>query len=137
MKAKKGNPFERKVAYNLLCKGYKVERLDDNTKGIDLIIRNSDVNSDMIIKPTVIECKFHKKFSWNEVVKIYEKTKKTAEKYLPNSYPVVVFKSNQQPPLIMYTVTNYYIVQEFTAYFGCKFDNIPKGYKVWKEDKKE
>ena len=36
-KAKKGNPFERLIAYNLMLLGYDVNRIDDNTKGIDLL----------------------------------------------------------------------------------------------------
>ncbi len=129
IKAKKGNPFERRVAYNLMQANYKVERLDDNTKGIDLIAKDSDES----VLPYAIECKFHKKFSWNELVKIYIKTEKTSEKHLLNHHSIVVLKANQQPPLVMYKVSLTYFVQEFTSYFNCQFVDIPKGYKVWKQ----
>lgn len=128
-KAKKGNPFERKIAYNLMLSNYKVERLDDNTKGIDLVAQSKD----LLTYPHAIECKFHKAFSWNEIVKIYEKTKITTFTHLKDYVPIVVFKSNQQPPLVMYKVGEAYFVQEFTTYFNCEFNNIPKGYKVWKK----
>ncbi len=129
-KAKKGNPFERRIAYNLMLSNFEVKRLDDNTKGIDLISQDSDKS----VNPYAIECKFHKSFSWNEIVKIYEKTRITVAKHLPNHFPIVVFKSNQQPPLVMYKVGDSYFIQEFITYFNCKFLNIPKGYKVWKKE---
>ena len=135
IKARKGNPFERLIAYNLKLLNFEVNRIDDNTKGIDLIAKN-------FIDTFVIECKFHKKFSWNQIQKIFDKTAKETEiKFTePNDYiPIFIFKSNQQPILVMY-----YNEEEeglhictFQTFFGLKEDyeikKIPKGYKIWKD----
>jgi len=134
IKARKGNPFERLVAYNLRLLNFDVDRIDDNTKGIDIIAKNPLVTY-------VIECKFHKRFSWNEIKKIFEKTKKETELKFGNSFfiiPIFVFKSNQQPILVAFEYeddSNMYVCT-FQAFFGLSKDwqikKIPKGYKVWK-----
>lgn len=127
LKAKKGNPFERKIAYNLIIFNYNVIRLDDNTKGIDLLVKNP-TNEKLLF---AVECKFHKHFSWNELVNIYKKTEYNSKKYLKDYIPLLVFKSNRQPPLVMHKVESSYFVQEFTSFFKCTFVSIPKGYKLW------
>jgi len=141
MKAKKGNPFEKLIAYNLMLLDYEVQRIDDNTKGIDLIATYSDGTA------YTIECKFHKGFSWNKLEKIFEKTVKEAHQKLPESIPLFIFKANQQPVLVMYGNYNIYgkctfIVSKFEDYFckeiggvshNFKIVTIPKGYKVWKK----
>lgn len=126
MKSKKGSPFERDVAYSLKESGFNVEVLGDNTKGIDIIASDRE-------KTYYIECKFHKGFSWNELMKVYEKTRKTTRLIGMDIVPIVVFKANRQPPLVM--VEDHYVitVMEFNSYFkGCYWNKRPKGYKLWK-----
>ena len=41
IKARKGNPFERLIAYQFMLMGYTVLRIDDNTKGIDILESHS------------------------------------------------------------------------------------------------
>ena len=139
-KAKKGNPFERLIAYNLMLLGNDVNRIDDNTEGIDLLA--DKINTGLF----VIECKFHKSFSWNEIEKVFNKTTQTAACSFPNKYyvPIFIFKSNQQPILVAYkdVIHHKLHVTTFHTFFHMKDDQkiqqIPKGYKVWKalEDKK-
>lgn len=131
MKAKKGNPAERLIAYNLMLCGYKVTRLDDNTAGIDLIAVNEEDYGTY-----TIEVKFHQKFSWNEINKILNKTiETTAEKFSNDYYhkPLFVFKSNRQPWLVAYMVGKGMIIITFEKLFEHQIVPIPKGYKVWKD----
>jgi Holliday junction resolvase len=137
-KAKKGNPFEKLIAYNLMLLGYDVQRIDDNTKGIDLIAKIEN-------NTFIIECKFHKKFSWNDIEKILNKTNKETiikfPKETDNEYfiPIFVFKSNQQPILVAYHDGQYHMrICTFHTFFNInynqKIERIPKGYKVWKKE---
>lgn len=134
MKAKKGNPFEKLIAYNLKLIGYEVQRIDDNTKGIDLIAKNGT-------KTCVIECKFHKRFSWNEIEKILDKTvKETNIKFgnIKDFLPIFIFKGNQQPVLVACKgVDQRMTIYTFQSWFYMgadkKIEKIPKGYKVWKD----
>jgi len=138
-KAKKGNPFERLVAYNLMLLNFNVDRIDDNTKGIDLLADSLKTGL------YIIECKFHKSFSWNEIEKVYLKTQQTANKSFPNRsfFPIFIFKSNQQPILVAYkdVIHHKLHVTTFHTFFQMKEDQkiqqIPKGYKVWQQNKKE
>lgn len=134
MKAKKGNPFEKLIAYNLKLLGYEVQRIDDNTKGIDLIAKNG-------VNRYVIECKFHKRFSWNEIEKILDKTIKETDVKFGNTndyLPIFIFKGNQQPILIAFKGNNRCMsIRTFQSWFymgiNKKIEKIPKGYKVWKD----
>ena len=134
-KAKKGNPFERLVAYNLMLLGYNVDRINDNTKGIDLLA--DSIKTGMY----VIECKFHKSFSWNEIEKIFMKTEKTASASFSDKryMPIFIFKSNQQPILVAYkdVIHHKLHICTFHTFFqmeeGQKIVKIPKGYKIWKK----
>lgn len=135
MKAKKGNPFERLVAYNLMLLGFDVNRIDDNTKGIDLIANSLKTGL------FIIECKFHKSFSWNEIEKIFMKTCHTAKESFPlkSHMPIFIFKCNQQPILVMYRdiIHHKLHICTFHTFFNMKEDEkiqqIPKGFKIWKE----
>lgn len=126
MKAKKGNPFEYNVAYSLIQAGLDVRRIDDNTAGVDLVADDQDKDMHYYI-----ECKHHKGFSWNELIKIFEKTKKIAQ---PKRYtPLVVFRSNRQPVLVMYEMPyfNDMVIMTFEGYWATPFIKRPKGYKIW------
>ena len=142
MKAKKGNPFEKLIAYNLMLLGYDVQRIDDNTKGIDLLV--SGGKEKLFIDRFVVECKFHKKFSWNEIYKILLKTQKeTFQKFndLVNNAPIFIFKGNQQPVLVAYFDSSVVAedemkIETFLNFFSAKeIEKIPKGYKVWRDSK--
>ena len=65
------------------------------------------------------ECKRHKGFSWNELVKYYEKlVSRTSREY--NSF--LVFKANQQPVLVMHQETIGLAVNLFEDFFGVPFE---------------
>ena len=126
MKAKKGNPFERAVAYNLQLYNFEVTRIDDNTAGVDLVAKINDY-------VIYIECKHHKGFSWNQLAKFYWKTHKMAMKEFTE--PLLVFKANNQPVCVMAQDLDGLMVTTWESHFGGKsWKNVPKGYKVWKEN---
>ena len=130
MKSKKGNPAERLIAYNLMQRGLTVTRLDDNTAGIDL-------KAEMENRTFYIEVKFHQKFSWNEIVKVFKKTGDATYKigHPLLNMPLFVFKSNRQPWLVMFTnEAAQTLIMTYEDFFEMKIQSIPKGYKVWKEN---
>jgi len=130
MKAKKGNPFEYDTAYSLQQGGYKVKRMDDNTAGIDLI-----ANTELKKCIYLIECKNRQNLSWNSLVKIYNKTVKTAKKNRLRGIPAVVFKSNRQPTLVFWKPTGRdHIITTFNDMFFCEWSKRPKGYKIWRNN---
>ena len=139
IKARKGNGAERLIAYNLMLAGYEVTRLDDNTAGIDLIAFKTKGTLGGI--SWYIEVKFHQKFSWNEIRKIHKKTATTTKEINKGGYgacPIFVFKSNRQPWLVAYVNDwDELQIKEFVHFFNMKFpiQSIPKGYKVWKDNK--
>lgn len=126
IKARKGNPFEKLVAYNLQQIGFEVTRIDDNTAGVDLVA------SDVTFK-YYIECKHHKAFSWNELAKIFYKTQEYA--YKDKQEPLLVFRANRQPVCIMYYDIDYDRLQvcTFEDFFQPHtWVTVPKGVKIWK-----
>ena len=125
IKAKKGNPFEYDTAYSLQQAGYVVNRIDDNTKGVDLIASINDLTF-------AIECKFHKKFSWNAIEKIFLKTEEYVKTNLQEeTITFFIFKSNQQPVLIMHRDLGDLVIQKFEDFFEAPWSKRPKGYKIW------
>lgn len=76
---------------------------------------------DLISKKELIvwECKRHKGFSWNELVKWYEKLEKNS----PKEYScILLFKANHQPCLIMYRrIIHTLHVETFEDYYGYSF----------------
>ncbi len=126
IKAKKGNPFEKLVAYNLQQVGFDVERIDDNTAGVDLVASSGKYKY-------YVECKHHKAFSWNKLIGIFKKTDELAQ--ADGVHALVVFRANRQPVCIMYYDIDYDRVQvcTFEDYFlPCIWSTIPKGTKIWK-----
>lgn len=125
MKAKKGNPFEYDTAYSLQSK-YTVTRIDDNTKGVDLIATNN-------LRTYAIECKFHQSFSWNSIEKIFLKTEEFIKNKLPiTTKPLFIFKSNLQPVLVAHRNQFGFIsITKFDDYFNLTWSKRPKGYKIW------
>lgn len=126
MKSKKGNPFEKLIAYNLQLAGYTVIRPDINLEGVDLIAKKGDLIF-------YIECKNRKRLAWNELKKILDKTKSK----LTSIYhkPLLVFKSNRQPILVMHYFSDTYYIREFQECFGIKeIKPYPKGYYVTQKE---
>ena len=127
IKAKKGNPFEYNTQYSLLEGNYPCVRMDDNSEGIDLYIDYENGKQ-------FIECKRHKGFTWNELVKTYEKTKKTVDG--PETV-YLIFKGNRQPTLVFYRhfyrhdEVGHYTVKLFEEVFGCEWKKRPKGWKIY------
>jgi len=65
-----------------------------------------------------VECKRHKGFSWNELVKLYNKLMFHA----PRSYTCyLIIKGNRQPTLVMYNRGNGYVMKDFEDLFGIPF----------------
>jgi len=128
-KAKKGNPFERDVAYSLIQAGFDVEILGDNSKSIDIIAQSK-------ASRYAIECKFHRSFTWNKAVKYFKKIPKKSG--LQMQEPLLIFKSNRQPVLVMHQKGNGISVTTFDGFFhGFKFSRRPKGWKIWNYQKKD
>ena len=130
IKARKGNGFERAVAYNLQLHDFEVTRIDDNTAGVDLVAKIRD-------NTMYVECKHHKGFSWNQLAKFFWKTYKKANDNDVDA--LLVFKANNQPVCVMAidgpTDGNGLMVTTWENHFVEPWKNVPKGYKVWKDNK--
>jgi hypothetical protein len=108
----KGNKFEYDTEYSLKSVYPDIRALEKRgyARGYDLISEQSSV---------VIECKFHKTITWNELVKYYELTRERAT----GMKVLVVFKTNQQPVLVF----DGYSIYPFEAVFDVPFQIRPKG----------
>jgi len=123
----KGYGFEREVAYSLIEGGYKVKRTgNDNIAGIDVIAKDLDTGA------FLIECKRYKGFSWNQLVGMLNKTLEFALDL--KGVPILVFKANQQPALVMYVLRGVYTVVQFEDFFNTPFLKRPKGHTFLKEE---
>ena len=115
----KGNTFEYECEFNLKHKYQDIRAVEKRgfVMGYDLI---SDYGK------VVIECKFHKSMTWNELVKIYL----VLDKRKPQGYqPLVIYKTNQQPVLVFYKHEGMkYCIMQFNEMFGKEFEKRPKGY---------
>lgn len=65
---------------------------------------------------TVVECKFHKSISWNQAKKWYDKLEN--HRPTPEYKCLLVYKSNQQPPLMMFKIGEQYFCTEFSTVYG-------------------
>lgn len=73
------------------------------------------------INKVVVECKKHKSISWNQAKKWFKKLQSVA----PEDYEcMLVYKSNQQPVLVMTIENGTIFVIEFESSFG-KFEKHP------------
>jgi len=65
-----------------------------------------------------VECKSLRGISWNQAKKFWHKLDKVA----PEGYHrYLIFKSNQQPPLVMYQQGDGMVVEEFETCFNIPF----------------
>jgi hypothetical protein len=115
MKAK-GSAFEMDCAYSLKNKFPSIRRIGQ--EGFQL---QYDLECDYY----VYECKRLKSLSWNQAVKFFIKLLKVKPKGKMDCY--LLFKSNQQPCLVMYQDydTGLFLVTEFEDYFGVPFLKHP------------
>ena len=108
----KGNQFEYDVCFNLL----KIYPNLYCTKERGFV-RQFDICSD--IEKIAIECKNHKKLSWNEKKKYLFKLQEMA----PEGYICfLISKTIRQPPLIMYELDGILYECEIEDKFGIKFE---------------
>ena len=116
----KGSQFELDCEASLKRIFFDLKRLygEGMYRGFDLETKN-------FLK--VFECKRHKNFSWNELIKYYNKLKERAG----NKQPFLLFKSNRQPVLVMYEDYESILVRPFEDVF--KIDFIK--HKFRKNDK--
>ena len=87
--------------------------------------RGFQLQYDLECDKAVFECKRLKSMSWNQAKKFYEKLESKTPDY-KRSY--LLFKSNQQPCLVMYQglVNPYHlVVMEFESYFLTPFEKHP------------
>jgi len=124
-KSSKGTPFEKDVAYSLIQAGCDVIWLGDNSKSLDIIAKRDG-------KTYYIECKFHKSFTWNKAEKFFRKLIKSNIKDPEEFVPLLIYKSNLQPVLVMRDEREGLTVTKFESYFGSKYEKRPKGWKIWK-----
>jgi len=115
----KGSQFEYSVRDSLLQRypDILLTKQEGFVSQNDLIAHKSHI---------VVECKKHKGFSWNELVKYYNKLKSRESK---EYHPFLVFQANRQPCLVMMQYPLYhheeveYVLQvrEFEDVFGVPF----------------
>lgn len=108
----KGSNFEYDVQHSVSKLYFDVYRTSE--RGFQ---KQYDLQCDG--KKLVIECKRHAKFSWNELVKYYDKLSKVK----PDGYTcVIVFQGNRQPVLVFDGTK----IVEFEDYFwGAEFEKHP------------
>jgi hypothetical protein len=110
----KGSQFEYDCQYSLSKIYPDIYRTSE--RGFQ---RQYDLASEKFF--VAFECKRLKSLSWNQAKKYYEKLKEKA----PNCNCYLLFKSNQQPCLVMTEDTNKLIIQTFEDYFNVPFLKHP------------
>lgn len=118
-KRAKANAFEEDVAYSLrnVFPGISTTQRTGMVQGYDLSTPD---------RFTVIECKRHKRFTWNEFVKDH----KLLTERTPNSQlRYVVVQGNRQPVLVYGNMMGKgFAVMQFQDFFNVFFEKRPKGY---------
>lgn len=117
----KGSQFEYDCQYSLSKLYPEIYRTSE---------RGFQLQYDLECDTRVFECKRLKSMSWNQAVKFYLKLEGKTPK---GKYPVLLFKSNQQPCLAMYRanmqVSNIIIVGTFEDVFMTTFEKHPSTRK--------
>jgi len=122
----KGSSFEYDCQYSINKVEPGIWRTSE--RGFQL---QYDLESDWYI----IECKRLKGMSWNQAKKFFlklEKNKlprKMLGNIVGNKVPLLLFKSNQQPCLVMYRDMEILLVVQFEDYFGVSFEKHPSTRK--------
>ena len=112
----KGSQFEMDVQWSLQKLFPDITRLGGEGQWREIDLESKASNA-------VFECKRHAGFSWNELVKYYEKLElrspDAVERY-------VVFKANRQPTLVMTRTSVGLTIRLFEDMFNVRFEkHIP------------
>jgi len=107
--------------------------------------RGFQLQYDLECDTAVFECKRLKSMSWNQAKKYFvklvdklpESKLELGKKFTPQKIPYLLFKSNQQPCLVMYfnPIENRIQVTEFESGFGVPFEKHPSTRKAFSKDK--
>ncbi len=65
-----------------------------------------------------VECKFHRSMSWNKAKKLFNKLRTVSDKAIDW---LLIYKTNQQPVLVMYNDQGHLTVREFSSYYHIPF----------------
>lgn len=108
----KGSQFEMDAQWSLRTIFPDISRLGGEGQWREIDLESKESNA-------VFECKRHSGFSWNELVKYYEKLElrspDAAERY-------VIFKANRQPTLVMTRTSVGLTIRLFEDMFGVSFE---------------
>jgi len=101
--------------------------------------RGFQLQYDLECDEAVFECKRLKSMSWNQAKKFFyklvsklpESSLELGKKVIPQKTPYLLFKSNQQPCLVMYfnAIENRIQVTEFERAFNTPFEKHPSTRK--------
>ena len=107
----KGSQFEMNVEYSLKKLFPNIKRLggEGQWREIDL-----ECKSDQFC----VECKKHKKFSWNELVGYLDKLTERS----PYKTNYLIYQENHKPAMVMVYLFSTPMVTTFEWYFGVKFE---------------
>lgn len=117
----KGSQFEYDCQHSLqLWTNHPVNRTSERGFQMQYDLR-IDTASDGAF---VFECKRHAKFSWNELVKTFEKLEKATNRE-PKTSRYLLFQPNRQPCLVFYKQNYHYCIKTFEDCFGITFEKHP------------
>jgi len=118
----KGSQFEMDVCHSLRKVYPDIIRHGKEGYQSELDLESRDI---------VVECKRLKGISWNQAVKYFNKLKEVAPLtadstigYSTKKMPYLIFKSNNQPALVMYE-SNGIKISTFENEFGVQFEKHP------------
>ena len=116
----KGKSFERDIEASLkqIYPDIHLTHEVGYVQGLDLISHEHKI---------AVECKRHKGFSWNELIKIHTLLNSRVDNTniidSTTYYCLVIFQSNRQPPLVFFRDRNatIYYIMDFKDYFHVPF----------------
>lgn len=110
----KGSQFEYDCQYSISKVCPEIYRTSE---------RGFQLQYDLEGNNQVIECKRLKGISWNQAKKFFEKLERVRPE---EKTPLLLFKSNRQPCLVMYR-SDFDIIEicDFESYFGVEFQKHP------------
>jgi len=110
----KGSSFEYDCQYSLSTLYPDIWRTSE---------RGFQLQYDLECNEAVFECKRLKSLSWNQATKFFNKLVNKTEHL--SKYRYLLFKSNQQPCLVMYVDDDLFTVRTFEDVFGVPFEKHP------------
>ena len=116
----KGSQFEYSVRDSLisLYPDILLTKQEGFVQQYDILSRDGNL---------AIECKKHRAFSWNELIKYWEKLRDKVKSYKYKA--VLVFQANRQPCLVMFSNMGLLRVMTFEDHFGVPFMRHNGGIK--------